>query len=230
MKKILFIGLTAAMLSPVSFASEVTAGVDTTVFSSGSPALAADVNNNFSALIAAINDNSQRIDALGGAGGSLESKISGATYKIQFVGSILGRFSDTSSGFSDVYMEHYNGLSTVTLNVDHTISENFSEAMREIGFDRTECVDPPDCMQMEFRVEDNTDSDSTVSQGSWSVSGNVLSIMWPGETEADEFFVTGNGEIIVMANGGVNVEVEGNDEHSDFDSSLAIGVRAPDLP
>ncbi len=64
----------ATAVVPSAWAGEVSPG-DITVFQSQTPAVAADVNANFDALIAEIDDNSQRIDALILAVGALETLV-----------------------------------------------------------------------------------------------------------------------------------------------------------
>ncbi|MBW2421936.1 MAG: hypothetical protein JRH19_25600, partial [Deltaproteobacteria bacterium] len=64
----------ATAFVPVAQAGEVSPG-DVTVFESQTPAVAAEMNANFDALIAEIDDNSQRIDALLLAVGALETLV-----------------------------------------------------------------------------------------------------------------------------------------------------------
>lgn len=66
----------ATAVVPVAWAGEVSPG-DITVFESETPAVAAEVNANFGALIAEIDDNSQRVDALILAVGALETLVQG---------------------------------------------------------------------------------------------------------------------------------------------------------
>jgi hypothetical protein len=64
----------ATAVVPVAWAGEVSPG-DITVFQAETPAVAAEVNANFDALIAEIDDNSQRIDALILAVDALETLV-----------------------------------------------------------------------------------------------------------------------------------------------------------
>lgn len=93
---------------------------DTTVphvFTSGTPAKASDVNEDFGALATAIDNLSTRVDKLEGAPVT-EAEILG-TYRI----SILQIDVAWTNGPSDIDAIAYEG--TITLAADHTFSANF---------------------------------------------------------------------------------------------------------
>lgn len=112
------LGLVAA----VTMCGMVNAGeVDTgsvTTFSAGEPAVAADVNANFDALIAAINDNAARIAALENP----DNSVAGHTYTLFFAGSLLSAEVDTDgdAGTDDQRsfgsVEEYAGQGSMTFD------------------------------------------------------------------------------------------------------------------
>lgn len=136
MKKLLLTGLTAAMLSSGAFASEVTAGTDTTTFSASTPAVAAEVNANFAALIAAINDNSQRIDALESVVG--DGSVAG-TYTFIELAVELAANSGTAveDGYSEITTFSSSGSFTLDANgtFNGTINENRSSLVDAVNGD-----------------------------------------------------------------------------------------------
>jgi hypothetical protein len=229
MEKVILTGLTAAVMSATAMASEVTGY---TAPQSGQAATAAGVDANFQALISAINDNNDRIAALedaAGTGGSLEDKISGATFNIVYLGSIIGTYQDQSSS-NYGYLEGFAGSSLLTLETDGTITEVWQEALREIGLERvSDCVEVTDefggsYSECSHAVYDEESGPETNSGGAWQLNGNVLSVTFPGEDSSEDFMVTMSGEVLVLGSGGH--EVDGNND--DYENSMAIGVRTPD--
>ncbi|EKF73879.1 hypothetical protein A11A3_11738 [Alcanivorax hongdengensis A-11-3] len=226
MKKIILTGLTAAVLSANAMAAEVTGY---TAPQSGQPATAAGVDSNFQALISAINDNSQRLDALESASGtsaSLEDKLSGASFHVTYMGSDTGNYkSGQQSPQYGLYIQQYGGSSTITLNSDHTVTEVMQENSREIDPDKGECVQQTSGDYFcEHRVDDIEGSPETASGGSWSLNGTTLSITFPADDSSTDVLVTLNGEVLIIKTGS-GFSVDGDND--DFDNSLAIGVRLP---
>ncbi|ERP90119.1 hypothetical protein Q670_14570 [Alcanivorax sp. P2S70] len=231
MKKMILTGLTAAVLSANAMASEVTEG-DVTQFNANTPALASEVNGNFAALVSAINDNNERISALedaAGTGGSLEDKIAGSTYKVMFVGNIIGTHHDALSPHSSGYLEGFGGTSVITFNEDGSLSEQWQEAGREIGLDKDDCEETqPDTFVCEHRVDDFVDGPETfTNQGSWSLDGNVLAVTFPEEEDSEDFLVSMNGELIILTSSSIEQESDEYGTNSDYEHSIAIGVRLP---
>jgi hypothetical protein len=230
MKKIILTGLTAAVMSANAMASEVVEGTDTTTFSADSPAVASEVNGNFAALIAAINDNNDRISALEDASGtpvSLLDKISGATYTIAYLGGIIGIYEDSQSPYSGAYIERFAGKSVVTLEPGGGLTEVWQEKYREIGFDKNECTDTgnPDTSYCEHRVDDGEEGPETETEGSWVLNGNVLSITFEQDDPADDFIVALDGEVLVGSFTEFEIDSDEFGTSDDFDSAIAVGIR-----
>ncbi len=173
MKKLLMMGLTAAVLSTSAMASEVT-GYTASV--TGQPATASGVNANFQALIDAINDNNARI-------ASLESfSVSGRAYRYKEIGFIMSSEkiqglensapsggSSVPSGFARIGIFTatasliFNSDNTVVATVEEREVENWVNSSSDIGF-----------------VTNATTPDI---QGTWSQGGdNVVTVDLGGST------------------------------------------------
>ena len=226
MKKVILTGLTAAVMSATAMASEVTGY---TAPESGQAATAAGVNANFQALIAAINDNNERITALEDAAGTpsaLLEKISGATYTISYLGSVIGTYADALSPHKGAYLEGFGGRSVITFETNGTLTELYQESGREIDFEDGECTESePGTFNCEHRVEDFTDGPETFTGGSWELEGNTLSVTFPEEDGAEEFIVALDGEILVLSSAGFETESDEFGTNDDYVHSLAVGVR-----
>ncbi len=187
MKKVILTGLTAAMLSSGAFASEVTAGSDTTLFSSGSPAVAADVNANFAALIAAINDNSARIDAL------ISSSVTGKSYLYRemtlfMTGQRYGSSTTFPTGATSVPggYARTNMISaeiTLVFNSNGTVDISGTEAEVELW------------VNMDSNV--GLQPDSFSASGTWTQLNNVVTVDLGGGDVFD-FQVSAGGEVITV--------------------------------
>jgi hypothetical protein len=80
-RNVLFIGSILVVIAGAILASIAANASELTtpnVFTSGTPALASEVNENFSAIEAAVNDNDGRIAAMEGAGGAATFQVSNA--------------------------------------------------------------------------------------------------------------------------------------------------------
>lgn len=180
MKKVILIGLTATMLSTGAIASEVTAGVDTTTFSSSTPALASEVNANFAALIAAINDNSQRLDALEGIVG--DGSVAG-TYTFIEMAVELAADSGTASavdGYSEISTFSSSGSFTLDIGgtFTGTINENRSSLVDAINGD---CGAPEGCRNA-FDPNFGSASSEPLS-GTWTDDGSTVTLtLGPSDT------------------------------------------------
>lgn len=177
MKKFILTGLTAALMSANVMASEVVEGTDTTVFTADSPAVASEVNGNFAALIAAINDNSQRLDALEAADdGSVEGSYT-------FVELAIELAANSGTGLAEAYSEissfSSTGSFTLLANGDFsgTINENrstlFSAVNGDCGVEG--CRDTFD--------PDFGNAGSEPLSGTWSDDGSTVTLtLGPGDT------------------------------------------------
>lgn len=122
MKKVILTGLTAAMISSAAFAGEVSGF---TAATANTPATAADINANFNALIAAINDNSQRLDALESAVG--DGSVAG-TYT--FIELAVELAANSGTGAFDGYSEisTFSSSGSFTLDIAGTFSGTINES------------------------------------------------------------------------------------------------------
>ncbi|MDF1780021.1 MAG: hypothetical protein P1U67_01875 [Alcanivoracaceae bacterium] len=177
MKKLLLTGLTAAMLSSGAFASEVTAGTDTTTFSASTPAVAAEVNANFAALIAAINDNSQRIDALEGVVG--DGSVAGTYTFIELAVEIA---ADSGTAVNEGYSEitTFSSSGSFTLDANETFTGTINE-------NRSSLVDAVngDCGSSCRQAFDPDFATTSVEQlsGTWTDDGATVTLtLGPGDT------------------------------------------------
>jgi hypothetical protein len=179
MKKVILTGLTAAMLATGAFASELTAGVDTTTFTPSTPALAAEVNANFAALIAAINDNSQRLDVLEGIVG--DGSVAG-TYTFIEMAVELAANSGTSAfdGYSEI--STFSSSGAFTFDAGGTFTGTINE-------NRSSLVDAQngDCGSIDgCRIAFDPDFGNTNSEplsGTWVDDGATVTLtLGPGDT------------------------------------------------
>ncbi|MCG8393139.1 MAG: hypothetical protein MI745_08655 [Pseudomonadales bacterium] len=175
MKKIFLTGLTAAVLSANAFAGEVTGY---TAPQSGEAATAQGVDNNFQALISAINDNSQRLDALEGIVG--DGSVAG-TYTFIEMAIELAANSGTSSseGYSEISSYSSSGSFTLEAggNFSGTINEN-----RSTLFDNKN----GDCFNGDCRDAFDPDFGNTGSEslsGTWADDGSTVTLtLGPSDT------------------------------------------------
>lgn len=175
MKKILLTGLTAAVLSANAMASEVTGY---TAPQSGQAATAAGVDANFQALITAINDNSQRLDALEGIVG--DASVDG-TYTFIEMAIELAANSGTglTEGYSEISSYSSSGTFTLAENGDFsgTITEN-----RSTLFD----TQNGDCINEGCRDVFDPDFGNTGSEplgGTWTDDGSTVTLtLGPDDT------------------------------------------------
>ncbi|MDF1723307.1 MAG: hypothetical protein P1U59_02250 [Alcanivorax sp.] len=221
MKKVMLIGLTAAIFSQVAQASEV-AAQDVTTFSSNSPALASEVNGNFQTLIAAINDNAQRIADLEA---SATSDVSGRTYLYRDLGLIVGAHNAGTStampngsnsvqdGFARV--GYFNGAFNIAFNEDGTFTLVGSDSQVE--------------MFVNSSSEIGSEEESVSESGTWTQSGHSVTLTPAGE-EPFEINVSANGQVLsVYDSYGPDVNFEYNDGSSDiyqheYETILGIGI------
>jgi hypothetical protein len=85
-------------------AAETVEESDITTFEDGTPAVAAEVNANFQALITAINDNATRLAAIEASAGS---SVAGKTFRLNQIGILLrgdGNGAATAANLSQTYL------------------------------------------------------------------------------------------------------------------------------
>ncbi|GGF74009.1 hypothetical protein [Alteromonas lipolytica] len=231
MKKLSILALFIGVSCGVN-AAEVESA-DVTTFVSGTPATAADVNSTIAALVTAINDNAvtiaqlqstlnsqaSRIAALETAVESLKSAdsaftLAGSTYRVGYIGAGHNYSSDTGYGASD----SYGGNALVTFNDGGVLDiTELTELEQELSFDLY-CSDQADSSTCSRNLQDYSDAGSI--SGTWSLSGNEISITLEGETET--WYVSDNGDVI-LAKDTTDILQEGTS--SAFWANLSIGVK-----
>lgn len=187
------IGLTTVMATSSVMAGPVNqANVNT--FSSGSAAMASEVNQNFQALITAIDDNAQQIAALQDAS---VASVAGRTYELRVLGNIFRGDQVNNGSTLGSYAQQY------TLTFDNTGGFTFSGSLSESEIDAvTGTV---------YGVESGT-ADS--GSGSWSQSGNTVS------TSIGEFVVTADGSVI-LSNGFTH---EADGDYMRTETNIIVGT------
>lgn len=234
MKKALLIGLTSMALSAQGWAGSVTAGVDTTTFTSGTSAVASEVNANFQALIDAINDNNDRIAALEAA--ATTTDVSGKTYLFRDLGIILAA--------------HKYGQTTTTTDQADSVPSGFSRVgyftgnftIEFSGVDNTYTLSGDD-----VDVEMFTNADSNIATfndldfvetGTWSQIGTQVTLTSDGPDSEDFVLdVAVGAHVLTVANtGGPWVtDLQFNDGNGDiyqheYEVNLGVGVLQPTVP
>lgn len=208
------LGLVAAVtLCGTVSAGEVGA---VTTFSAGSAAKAAEVNANFDALIAAIDDNATRIAALE----TPDNSVSGHSYSLHFAGTFLAAEVDTDDGsrdFADI--EHYVGEATLNFSADNTGNGDSHDVAGAnvsvsggggIGFNG-DGAEPIESLTF-----------------TWSQTGNVVTVNIDGESETLTFVVSADGSLLVGRGTDSGTETRDDGSSTDFsDISTIILVRQP---
>ena len=138
--------------------------------------------------------------------------MSGATYKLYFSGGIIEL--DDGGGAN---LERFGGTSDLTFNSDGSLSETFSEQGRFISLDANICNENG-CSHYVDSWDDNE-----TGQGSWSVVGQTLNVMW-SDGGSDSFSLSSDGKIIVSGGGGLD---EG-DGTSGLETFVGVGVKVSD--
>ncbi len=171
-----------------------------TVFQPGTTVDSSDVNDTLQALIAAINDNSARLDALETAN---RSTVAGRTYRLHQIG-ILNR-GDSSGGSSVANLSQFY---TVTFNANGTYSfvgtENEGELTIPTGAVNTQSLDSP----VSFT-------------GTFTQTGETVSALVDGD--AIELVAALNGTVILISQ--FTVEAEDDSAFTRSESSFLVGVE-----
>lgn len=234
MKKLMLTGLTAVMLSTGAFASEVTGYTDATA---NTPATAADINANFAALIAAINDNNSRIAALE-AGGGASNDVTGKVFIFRDLGLIFG--ADALSA---------NELNITAIDSDRSFdrTDGFSRAGYFQGQFEISFLSNGDYQLsgMDLDVEMFTNPDSVIATetnvvdetGTWSQLGSVITLTPPSSLEEPnpepfDLFVSSAGDVLMVgeAGGGVLELVSGSIYRHEYEVNLGIGILKGSIP
>lgn len=216
MKKLILTGLTAALLSTAAMA-DVT-GYTPAV--SGQPATAAGINANFDALIASINSNAARLDAL-------ESHdVSGKTYnykEIAFLNAAETRGNINSEPGETSLRE--NGFARVgTLTVEGTFAFNGDGTVNVTASER----------EVEMFVNPISDigvvnSGSGSDTGTWSQTGALVTVSFPDGFQLDFQVSKGANVITAMIKNEIELEETMSDDDGTYrrystETALAVGV------
>lgn len=117
---IITVGLLVALFMPPAIGGQVSG---LTTFTNGTTANADEVNANFQAVAAAVNDNDTRITALEGAGGAPEQVIASQGIQPSQGGTVFGVYGQSgSAGFAQVLitrngtLEGFSARASATLN------------------------------------------------------------------------------------------------------------------
>lgn len=224
MKKVMLIGLTAAIFSSAVVASEVE-GFEP--FVPNTAATAQSVNDNFQALITAINDNAQRIADLEA---SATSDVSGRTYLYRDLGLILAAHTSATStampqGNNSVHggfarIGYFNGAFNIVFDENGTFTLTGSDDQVE--------------MFVNSSSEIGSESESVSESGTWTQSGHTVTLTPTGE-EPFEINVSANGQVLsVYDSYGPDVQLEFNDGESniyqhEYETILGIGILIDSL-
>lgn len=228
-KKIL-LGIAVFSATFGSIAGEVDSNQIVT-FSSGTPALASEVNSNFDVLIAAINDNAQRLTALEEAASSsdqpadLMELLTGASFKLVGIDSKLEAGSYNNQPHIGSQLETFSQSITL-LDGGTFISGAGNYKQREVSF-----------LPSAFCCGDDANEEfpESTSTSTWTLSGNILTLFFNEDEDGInefQFIVSQDANILIFNTPGrFNVDSgfdEGTPfEDDDFIASIIIGVRVP---
>jgi|GEM_PF-684226 len=232
MKTFMMTALAAAMASSVAVAE---VSVPNTFFS-GEEARAAEVNQNFSALVQAINSNSDRISEIENKINetiSVADVLAGSTFKMMFTESGIEYYyfdedgggerhhvSSIFEGAGDVVFTLNDGGSDAVVNGvlgDVTQEVNYKERKLNNIYVNGEEIPP----------EDSSETQPPVTGGSWSYDegSQELTVVWPGDgQDPAKFVVALDGNVLVFS----DLQIRERDRGSDFDSVLGVAVRIDD--
>lgn len=182
MKKLLPALFLASAVSAPALAGEVDAAALNT-FEAGTPAVAAEVNDNFTALISAINDNAARIAALEDA---VPDSIAGNWSMVGLnleLAADSGTATDFSATYSDITLDGEFGSFTFDPAGTFTGTLNATQvrlAARIFCQDNSAQSIPDECVN-EFEPETANTSESI--SGTWTEDGNSVTLaLDSGET------------------------------------------------
>jgi hypothetical protein len=192
MKKLLTASAALVLTVPMAMAGTVNSS-NVTTFESGTAARAADVNATIGALVAAINDNAERLAALEQA--TPDNSVAGSSYQLLSINSAVavggqppeGSFNE--SAFANVS----NGTLKATISFSEGGSANFSIAA---GNDAEYEINMPNNSLQNY--SDGLAESQTVT---YVQNGNVVVVTFPedGTTFDVEFLVSGDGSMLTSA-------------------------------
>ncbi len=221
-----------------------------TTFANGQPADAGEMNTTLQALIAAIDDNAARLAALEASQASqiagLDSEVDGLEGRVDAVEAALASApaavpvagtwhlygleveaaarNDTLAGWNGGYRLE----SVLTLNADGTfsISEQIFGMRTLITAFEAPCFESegsPQCIG-DVVIDDMVDNESESDSGTWSVSGGVLTLTYPGPDGGSSTYSIHGG---VLAGGYAETDSFGGIQNRLV--NLTVGVRVGDV-
>lgn len=190
MKKFMITALSAAMVSSVAVADVSVPNI----FASGENAVAAEVNGNFGALVAAIEESNARIDALEEQLEKATSlDVTGSNYMVQTFRVQLQRLDMDGGNPTDVpatrgaEIDLSNEYFSLTFNENETVTLDFeSEFMGDLDI-------------LDGGLEIEEDLEAGTETLNWSQEGNVLQLFDPDEGDMVVEFVVAEGASIIYA-------------------------------
>jgi hypothetical protein len=216
MKKQFLTGLLAMALSTGALAGEVTGYTGAT---SGTPANAADINANFTALIEAINDNNQRITALEEQAAGINTAE--GTYSFVEIAVELGGAPGTSlfDGYSQIGTWSSTGSfnfvadGTFTGTINETVSILFDERLCD-----NEGTDNEQCRQA-YQPDFSQKAKQNLG-GTWDEDGNSVTANFPDGTSAT--FIKAGPRLLVRQEKSISGGVADNPDLFDFTNLILL--------
>lgn len=173
-----------------------------TTFQNGTPADAVKVNDNFTALINAINDNASRLAALE-EGNSITSSVSGRTYSLKQMG-VMYRGLAGNTGFATV--GNTSQSYTVTFNANGSFTFTGVENEGELNINSKE-------------VNQFANNSAVNESGTYTQTGSTVTL-----SIGVSATVSLDGSVMVINDFGIGPE-EDNANVIRAESSLLVGVR-----
>ena len=222
MKKQIIFAAVLGFATPSLFAGEVESGSVTT-FSAGTPAKAAEVNSTFAALIAAINDNAQRISSLELA--EPDNSVAGGTYQIRSLNSEVAVGSRPEDGYKPNGPNNFTNISNGSLAATLSFSGEGLSGTFSIDADADKTYEA----NIPFnRFQDFSDSESETTQITYEQVGSTVSVTFPddGDTFTVDFIVSGDGSVLLTRSSDVGSTTfnDGSTGESSF-MELLVGIR-----
>lgn len=190
MKKFMMTALSAAMVSSVAVADVSVPNV----FASGENAVAAEVNGNFGALVAAIEESNDRIDALEEQLEKATSlDVTGSSYMVQTFYVKLQRLDTdgtnptTDPATNGAEIDLSNEKFSLTFNENQTVTLDFESEFKG------------DLDVLSGELEMDVDLEPEEETLTWSQEGNVLQMFDSDDGEMVVEFVVAEGASIIYA-------------------------------
>jgi hypothetical protein len=208
----------AAMFANTVGASDVDeSGV--TTFTTGTPAVAAEVNNNFGALITAINDNATRIASLEATNSSVTSAadLNGSLYCIHDLVVDVGAADVENSGDPE-YIQGWRSAGVGTTSAGQVLFSSDTQG--------TFTITASDYYEQSHPLSENPGEENGVEVFSFTYSTPLLTLTFTEDGETDSYTgtISADGNMFFITNSETD---RSNDDTGTFGSgALTIGVRA----